>query len=438
VKHRKKIAIGLGLLMAGIMAAALSWFSPRDERMKLAAEETREKLRAEGFKTDLVDFNFFTSPEMRAREKALTNGSLPDARRALLEGPIAFHLDASRGSVMLLPHLAPLKNLQKELALEAQRQGEIGNYNEAFTNLLAMSRVVTTWEIEPTEISHLVRFSCLDIAFEALAESSLGRFDEQQLATLQETWANADFLKRLPEIEAFNRARLVNQFVRTREESLEGISSPSEWIRHPSRAYYEIKGRRDQTQYRLTGSYEDERDALLFFRDREVQVKAALALGTWDAMRFLSIATNQNGFTSKHPSTVQAMLNAERIRKSFQWAGSSFLAKAARTETRRRLIVSAIALERYRLRNDKFPVELEQAQALASKDMFIDYMDGKPLRYTWSEGGKFRLYSVGLDCVEDGGKAEGATQRQTGYRAVIVRAPIEPDIVWPDKSIRSD
>ena len=137
-----------------------------------AVADTRQSLRKQGFKTDLADFDFSASPELRAREAVLTNtvhyrfeGSIPEhpnlmppvgdasaivvwkldslkrenrssygdsdrlpwdefrdavnqnqplygpACDAILSGPIRFNLNASRGGSMLLPHLAVMKNL---------------------------------------------------------------------------------------------------------------------------------------------------------------------------------------------------------------------------------------------------------------------------------------------------------------------------------------
>jgi hypothetical protein len=126
--------------------------------------EARRSLRQEGFKTDLLDFNFLTDAATANRAAALTNAirtrppillepggtesaiiawkganfhdeeegfqSLPPVEEELstnranldaacvaaLAGPIRFPLNAQHGSAMLLVHLAPLKNLSQALA----------------------------------------------------------------------------------------------------------------------------------------------------------------------------------------------------------------------------------------------------------------------------------------------------------------------------------
>jgi len=140
-------------------------------------EQTRLELQAQGFKTDLTNFDLSTSPDSRAREAVLKaaganrissppiahpdlmeptasnqaivvweQGSLsrqnPSAEidaacAAILSGPIGFNLDASGGSYMLLPHLALLKRLAQTLNDRAMLALAEGNQEAAWTNLLA-------------------------------------------------------------------------------------------------------------------------------------------------------------------------------------------------------------------------------------------------------------------------------------------------------------
>src|ERR1035437_9380193 len=79
-KHR---LITMGILALVTAGAAFLLFSPN--RAQTALEETRRTLRQQGFKIDLAEFDFSTSPELRARAAALTNVDLATdyARRAV-------------------------------------------------------------------------------------------------------------------------------------------------------------------------------------------------------------------------------------------------------------------------------------------------------------------------------------------------------------------
>jgi len=82
LRLRWKITVGIVALV--IVCAVLFSRSPNAEQKALA--ETRRALRQQGFKTDLSDFNFSTSPEERTRaavlgttsRAALTNRARPE------------------------------------------------------------------------------------------------------------------------------------------------------------------------------------------------------------------------------------------------------------------------------------------------------------------------------------------------------------------------
>lgn len=83
--------------------------------------------------------------------------------------------------------------------------------------------------------------------------------------------------------------------------------------------------------------------------------------------------------------------------------GPEFLAQAAALETLQRLTLTAIAIERFRLRYNRLPDSLDDLKPGFANDVPIDVMDGKPLRYKKLGGQRFKLHSVGLD----GKDAEG-------------------------------
>ena len=74
-----------------------------------------------------------------------------------------------------------------------------------------------------------------------------------------------------------------------------------------------------------------------------------------------------------------------------------------RTRTELRCAVVALAVERYRRANDKWPDSLDQLVPGQLKSVPLDLYDGKPLRYKRLEDGVL-IYSVGPDGKDDGGK----------------------------------
>jgi hypothetical protein len=105
---------------------------------------------------------------------------------------------------------------------------------------------------------------------------------------------------------------------------------------------------------------------------------------------------------------------------------SRALHRAMRAETERSLVLAAIALKRYRLRNGKPPATLGELvpEFLAVEP--VDWMDGKPLKYRREQEEGFLLYSVGEDGEDDGGDASLLTNNPA-LQGLWNRK----DAVWP-------
>jgi hypothetical protein len=133
-------------IVISVVIVSMSGYANVSSNGVIAAQESLEKARLElqeqGFKTDLANFDLATTPESRARETILMataprNAINPNRPRidaacaAILSGPIQFHLDASAGNDMLLPHLAHLKNLIQMLNDRAMLALHEGNLKAA-------------------------------------------------------------------------------------------------------------------------------------------------------------------------------------------------------------------------------------------------------------------------------------------------------------------
>lgn len=440
----------------------------------VAAENPVDKalheLHDQGFKTHLGDFNFSTSAELRARE-AILKAAIPNpqaaadrehpelmeptgnnqaivvwrqdslrrtkspsfldgsyelkwdefeeataedeseidaACSAILAGPIQFGLDASRGNDMLLPHLPPLKFLAQTLNDRMIIALHDGNRDAAWTNLLASTRLVTQWNPEPIEVSHRVRFNNAKLVFQATWQAmQTNGWTDDQLARLQKEWEKADFLSRLPEIQAFRRASDLNM-----------LASDEITVDEPE-----------------SGMDEDKQLLLFFGRDREVEWREAVKASTWMQMRTMPGVTNELFFQSKHQYQhgFQIRLNQRYITGRIGSFGVYLLAQAAETEAERRVLITALAMERYRAKNKRYPDTLLSLEPEFLKSVPADFANGQPFHYRLNENGHFLLYSVGLDCADSGGKIE--PPMTPSERSRWMRLPngwiSESDIVWP-------
>ncbi|HWX20368.1 MAG TPA: hypothetical protein VN578_10760 [Candidatus Binatia bacterium] len=101
-----------------------------------------------------------------------------------------------------------------------------------------------------------------------------------------------------------------------------------------------------------------------------------------------------------------------------------FFMRIELAEIQRSLLVTAIALKRYQVRHGAYPAELAQLVPEFLTEMPRDIIDGQPQRYRLNPDGSFRLYSVGVDGVDDGGDPTPSPEATRQW----VRAK---DAVWP-------
>jgi hypothetical protein len=354
-----------------------------------------------------------------------------------LSGPIEFNLDSKDGSAMRLPHLAVLKNLTQTLGSRMVLALHDSDQDAAWSNLFAATRLVTAWNPEPAEISHLVRFVDTKLVFDETWQAlQTNHWPDEKLARLQTEWEAANFLTNLPEVVAFTRASRIAAYAYDRTESTQPPMPFNEFLHetwpNPLNIWGEYRRRWSQGKYLHGGMYEDEKDVLLFYRDREVEQRNAVQAPTWMQMRQLPGVTNEIFFQSKYPSQVQAMMNLHRTSMAFQRQGSSFLGRAAEAEAGRRILITAIALERYRGKYGSYPKTLAEISPEFLKAPLSDFMDGKPLRYRLSDDSNFLLYSVGQGCVDDGGKFPTRPRNVEEWQINMGEARMDgSDIMWP-------
>ena len=477
-----------------------------DRAARRAVAETRQLLRQQGFKTDVEQFDFSTSQEFRIREAAITNAFVrfnfqndqnlmepmgnnsavvvwkqptlknefpnwPDQRvqlaweefrtginsngadidaatAAVVSGPLRFNLDASRGSAMLLRHLATLKKLEQMLGNRMVLELHDGDLAGAFTNLLAATRVATDYEPEPVGISHLVRMGCAVLAFNATWQAlQTNGWSEAQLSRLQAEWERMNLFENLPEATAFKRAGAVLACKWEREQSVSFLNGTAfsaylSYVRQqPGFFLTDLKAYGQRADYARRGSYEDENDLLIFFRNREIEFRRAICETNWLQMRALPGVTNHVFFFSKQRiSRVQSLLNMQELGAAVAMIQNSFLGSAAKTEALRRIVITALALERFHNQHAAYPKTLAELTPDFLPTPPVDFMDGQPLRYRLNDDGRFQLYSIGLDCVDNGGRMHHPKLTATGFDASYspnVRLPQE-DLVWPLPASESD
>ena len=468
---------------------------------RASVDETRRQLREQDFKTDLSDFDFASPAEINARADTIiaagqavrslrharelqfmewvgTNVAMAISHVAIIEthtttnlwplvqdelaahdktldsvcaslvmGPVKFQPLIKPGGDILVPYLVDHKTLARALAVRAVIAMHQDNTNVVFTNILAVSRMVTGWTPEPFEVAHVVRFACAGIAQQVIWEwMQTDHCNEAGLAALQREWESVKFFDGLAATAELSCASMVGMCQATRSQSysvniggwgsvLRGIpSSPADGLRNLWQA---IRGYRQHVHYQNNGSYEDEKALLLYYRDRSEELKRALQCSSWSEMRSVPGATNIVVFRGAKVSRIGPRMNLKQLTAGFHAQGRSLMAGAAEAEVRRRLIVTAIALKRFALRHEVYPQSLRELVPAFVPNIPVDFMDGKGLRYGRHEDGRYLLYSVGLDCVDDGGTTPNLPRRFSGEAMGFL--PITgADLVWPLSATQAD
>jgi len=488
--------IGLFAVAAWVLLGTLAGLSSCRNGAQAKLERTRRALRQEGFKLELGEFHFGISPEESTRAAALeeagrhaagaaeaidwlpalgTNAALVLWNQPDLESSGTTDLwgDQRRLNQAMLgrvcqtifsgPCLCPPPRMKDgpleyytadwsrflvcPLAARALLELHDRDQARAWTNLLALTRLVAEWRPQPFVYFYTWRDRNLRVANGATWQAlQAGGWNDAQLAALQQEWESADVRSGLPEMAAFARASVEQAYRHGLAFRHRPQPSPELWLfGQPRRVLEWLTEKRADIRYRLNGKYEDEEVLLRLLRDCEKDYRRAEACSSWKQI------TGLPGIASWTPgaSNLQAWAfrgSRERLAMvlglqpvcgfAFEPAISgpppapSRLGRVANWETRRRLLVAAIAIERYRLRRGSYPESLDSLapEWLASPP--LDFMDGRPFRYRRTEDGHFLLYSIGVDCTDDGGNGQIAGRaRMPAHLRQLDLDP--PDLVWP-------
>lgn len=446
-----------------------------------AAQTARETAQKAGFKLEYREFSLVLPPEEERRAAAITNAAFalrtlrvlprtdwmkPVARGAarcgLQEGTnwdeLAVELRAAgpsidaamgvlledrplhfvpQGPYLLLPHLMGLKSLGNALTARMALALRAGQMDVAWTNLSAVTALATRYDPEPTEISHLVRGVLVRQAcattWEALRTNT---WTDAQLAELTARWSRVDLFRGLPDTAMLQAAQLLYLTATARAEYQTNRVVTPELPRlarlgltEPGGAWNDLKNlvhyAASQKDYARKGSYLDEAIIVRFYQRRSEEFRQAISQTNWLRMRPLPGVTSQTflQLTTATPSPLQSMVNnralmlAASVRANGGGATTA-IGRIAETEAWRRVLLTALAVERERLRQGHAPKSLADVPGAVA-----DFIIGQPLHYRVEAGDSVVIYSPGLDAGDDGGEMPGTKPDNflSGHT----------DLVWP-------
>lgn len=319
------------------------------------------------------------------------------ARRPKSRFPI--HYDEPNSFGILLPQLGMMKSKVTLLNLLSAAQLAAGQTNEALATIQIAFKVSDSVKDEPLLISHLVRISCLAITLQSVAEGlAAHRWSEAQLLELE---------KRLGEIDLL--AGYKKNMRGERNFILHGI----DYVKSRPQEFSELID--DTMPGEAAGAGET-----LFAAASRVLGRLLVPNGWFDQNKVIFAGTVQHGlltFADEQAHRIYPERAKDYEDEISKWRRTPYnfssklllpaldrsVLRAGRLQTNLDQARLACALERHRLANGQFPEILDALVPKFVAKLPTDVITGGPLKYRREPDGRFVLYSVGLNGVDNGG-----------------------------------
>ena len=340
-----------------------------------------------------------------------------DLIREALKRPYARPIgDYSQPANIPIPNFVAVRVLVQMLAQRAQCDLLLGKSEEAFRELSLVHHICRLLEAPPnhkpiTLVAAMINVAVSGLYVGAVEEGlRLDAWKEPQLAAIQK------------ELEEIRLLPIVAEAFQTERASVCRMLEPTS----PQQFIQSYTGSGSTT---LWDRLKDPRYTLL-----------ALAPRGWVYQNMRTIAEREqntlNVFDSARERVLPRIadtLGASDLRGGF-FSAYVFLAdmlpspaRAIQTTARNQTLVNeadvACALERYRLVHGQYPPSLDALEPQTLKQVPLDLVGGRPLRYHLAVDGKVILYSVGWNEKDDGGIPD--TKDPTAFDLA------KGDWVWP-------
>jgi hypothetical protein len=353
--------------------------------------------------------------------RGVTNNQhyLAGVRAATAQPELRFSINYYLGPNVRLNHLQPVRKAAQCLRFDATAALHDNRVGDAQADLQAMWRITQAMEGERLLVSQMVRSTVIHQLHGAFWDwLEHPQVTDAQLAAWSQRWQQMELL-RGAEI-AFNYELASNQ------------------------AGYELyRQSPNNSSFFRSSSWGDPLDAvrswlngviiwpyLASYREEQVHLEGALTAmlalrglrqgQTWIAgkqtldpfFERVNGKASNNQLTPLDPAGLQMF--------------GGILSQVIRTETLRRLTVTAIALKRHHLKHGHYPAELAALVPEFLAEIQLDPIDAKALRYRSNPDGTFTLYAIGFNGRDDRGSASPLVLNRQSLNWLQGR-----DWVWP-------
>lgn len=373
-------------------------------------------------------------PDLQKQIFAHSN-ELNTVREVVKGPPGSFKLDYSQGFLLILSHLAPLKQTAVRLNAAAELELRGKHPQAACEDIKAALEMTRFLEHEPLLISQLVRIAMLQITLGGTWEILHSpQVTADQLKELQLAWESIETFRCVPASMEMERNTQRFMFTAARQSD-----TPANVFPGPATTstFFEILG----------GVASNPKDGFEAFMERYPRFWAwKIKWSYYEELYYLQLGQASLEAVRKMqksdpllPALKEFDANSTNILHTYAGVVSQFkfgldanlfrteLKKFVLMETERKVLVTAIALERFRIVHQTYPKALAELTPTYLSVIPTDAMDGKPLRYHLKPNGTFLLYSVGEDGVDNGGDATQATNSVSS----TLYWQYGRDIVWP-------
>ena len=324
---------------------------------------------------------------------------------------------------ILLPHLAPVKNIIEVLRMRAIASLAAGKNEPAFSDVNLMLRLTESIDSEPFLISKLVRIACIEMSVTAIWEGLVGHsWTEEQLKALQTRLSSYDLIK--DGWHGFEGERQAGnhtiEFLRKYPHMMGRIGYNSGGANWP----YAAGGEKHWFKLIPSGWFYFEQ---VNYNTAYVEFIMAAASRTKDQVDLKKLKETSKAMereladrnpwkaVSKHRILSHLLL---------PWV-KNFAQKSVYAQSTIDLAIVAMGLERYHLRHQDYPASLD---ALVPDYVLLlpqDIAVKSPFKYERRSKDAFSLWSVGWNQKDDGGVVAMGTGKAT-----VIKLE-EGDWTWP-------
>jgi len=296
-----------------------------------------------------------------------------------------FDIQYQNGYEATLPHLSTLKNAATLFSLRAGEKLARANTNEAMQDTLNGIQLGELLQSEPFLISQLVRIAILDMSIQTFWEGQVnGQWSTEQLREFQEKIKDIDLLKGIKLALKLER-NMANQWFADINQKKRNLGEFDDILGMDTPSYirYFLSSNQYQINKIITEDFLSGIDISKHKLDTK-QIKIAEE----------KILELKNSFLPSRYALVLMLLPAL----------DSCLLRVSQMQTSLNQANIVAALELYRLKNNKYPSNLNDLKpdfiSIIRGDLFHD----KGLVYRVNEDNSFSLYSTGYNEKDDEGE----------------------------------